>query len=78
MWESIPILLTGLKLTIITTVFGLVVGFVLGAFFGLMKTSRNMWLRKLAGISIESDPGSLSDYPLFLHIFVKLEKIILR
>jgi glutamine transport system permease protein len=58
MWESIPILLTGLKLTIIITVLGLIIGFILGALSGLMKISRNKLLRKLAGFYIESIRGT--------------------
>ncbi len=57
-WESIPILLTGVKLTIIITIFGLLLGFVLGASSGLMKISRNVILRKIAGAYIESIRGT--------------------
>ncbi len=58
MWESVPILLTGVKLTIIITVLGLLLGFVLGASSGLMKISRNVFLRKIAGAYIESIRGT--------------------
>ncbi|WP_028580239.1 glutamine ABC transporter permease GlnP [Desulfogranum japonicum] len=58
MWESVPLLLSGAKLTIIITVFGLVIGFLLGAITGLMKISRNWFVRKLAGLYIECIRGT--------------------
>lgn len=58
MWESVPILLIGLKWTILITIFGLAIGFVLGAGSGLLKISRNAFLRKLAGVYIESIRGT--------------------
>ncbi len=58
MWESVPMLLTGVKLTILITVFGLLIGFALGALSGLMKISRNLLLRKIAGVYIESIRGT--------------------
>lgn len=58
MWESIPTLLVGIKLTILITIFGLLIGFVLGATSGLMKISRNVLLRKVAGVYIESIRGT--------------------
>lgn len=57
-WESIPILLTGAKLTIILTFFGLLIGFFLGAVSGLFKTSGNIFLSKTAGLYIESIRGT--------------------
>lgn len=58
MWESIPILLTGMKLTIIITVLGLLAGFILGTVFGLMKLSRTLFFRKLGGFYVESIRGT--------------------
>ncbi|MCF8106394.1 MAG: ABC transporter permease subunit [Desulfohalobiaceae bacterium] len=58
MWESVPMLLTGVKLTILITIFGLLIGFVLGATSGLLKISRNVLLRKIAGVYIESIRGT--------------------
>lgn len=58
MWESVPMLLTGVKLTILITIFGLLIGFALGALSGLMKISRNIFLRKIAGVYIESIRGT--------------------
>jgi glutamine transport system permease protein len=58
MWESVPMLLIGMKWTILITIFGLLIGFVLGAISGLSKISRNVFLRKIAGIYIESIRGT--------------------
>jgi glutamine transport system permease protein len=58
MWESVPLLLVGMKLTILITIFGLLIGFVLGAVTGLLKIARNPLFRKLAGIYIESIRGT--------------------
>lgn len=58
MWESIPLLLSGMKLTIIITVLGLLVGFVLGTVFGLAKLSRNAFVRKMGGFYVESIRGT--------------------
>lgn len=58
MWESVPMLLIGMKWTILITIFGLLIGFVLGAVSGLSKISRNVFLRNLAGIYIESIRGT--------------------
>lgn len=58
MWQSVPLLLTGVKWTIVITVIGLIFGFILGAVFGLLKLSRNKYLKKLASIYIESVRGT--------------------
>ena len=58
MWESIPLLLMGMKWTLLITAFGLIIGFLLGAGFGLMRISRHTGLKKLAGIYIESVRGT--------------------
>ncbi|BDD88437.1 amino acid ABC transporter permease [Desulfofustis limnaeus] len=58
MWDSVPILLTGIRLTIIITIVGLFFGFIFGATAGLLKLSRNVFLRKLAGAYIESIRGT--------------------
>jgi glutamine transport system permease protein len=58
MWESVPVLLNGVKYTIFVTVFGLMIGFVLGAVAGLFKASRSKLLQNLAGIYIESIRGT--------------------
>ncbi|MFW5722775.1 MAG: amino acid ABC transporter permease [Desulfohalobiaceae bacterium] len=67
-WESIPVLLTGVKLTILITVVGLVIGFALGATAGLMKLSRNFLLSKIASSYIEFIRGTpLMVQVLFLY-----------
>ncbi|GBC60990.1 amino acid ABC transporter permease [Desulfonema ishimotonii] len=57
-YESVPALLVGAKLTILITFFGLVIGFLLGAVFGLFKSARSIWLNRLAGLYIESIRGT--------------------
>jgi glutamine transport system permease protein len=58
MWDSVPFLLTGIRLTIIITIIGLLFGFIFGATAGLLKLSRNVVLRKLAGAYVESIRGT--------------------
>ena len=58
MWESVPILLQGVKYTLIITAGGLFFGFIIGALFGLMKLSRNFFISKLAGVYIETIRGT--------------------
>jgi glutamine transport system permease protein len=58
MWESVPVLLTGVKYTIFITVFGLILGFFLGAISGLCKTSGKAVLNRIAGTYIESIRGT--------------------
>lgn len=73
MWDSVPVLLTGIKLTIIITVVGLVFGFALGAAAGLLKLSRNALLRRLAGAYVESIRGTpLMVQVLFLYFGLPL------
>jgi glutamine transport system permease protein len=48
----------GLELTIYITIGGLAFGFLLGAVFGLMKLSRNILIRKLAGFYVETIRGT--------------------
>ncbi len=56
--DTIPLLMRGLKLTILITVGGLFFGFLLGALAGLMKISRSFIARKTAGIYIECIRGT--------------------
>ena len=58
MLETFPLLLSGVKLTIIITIGGLLFGFVLGAAVGLMKLSRSLLVRKLAGAYVEAIRGT--------------------
>jgi glutamine transport system permease protein len=58
MWESVPVLMTGLKYTLIISAGGLFFGFILGVASGFMKLSRNPILPKIAGLYIESIRGT--------------------
>jgi glutamine transport system permease protein len=72
-WESIPVLLTGIKLTIWITIFGLIIGFLLGSLAGLAKTSHKPYIKRLAGIYIESVRGTpLMVQVLFLYFGLPL------
>jgi glutamine transport system permease protein len=57
-WESMPVLLNGVKLTISITIFGLLIGFCLGTLAGLARTSRNPAFHYPAGVYIESIRGT--------------------
>lgn len=56
--ETFPLLLSGVKLTIIITIGGLLFGFVLGVVTGLMKLSRSLPVRSLAGAYVEAIRGT--------------------
>ena len=56
--ETFPMLMRGLKLTVEITMGGLVCGFMLGSLAGLMKISKTLLVKKLAGIYIESIRGT--------------------
>ena len=58
MWESVPVLLGGVKYTLIITAGGLFFGFILGTVAGLMKLGRGIVLPRIAGIYIESIRGT--------------------
>ncbi|MBN2644301.1 MAG: ABC transporter permease subunit [Desulfuromonadaceae bacterium] len=58
MGETLPLLMSGVKLTVIITLSGLLIGFVLGAGFGLLKLSPRLWLKRLAGIYVETVRGT--------------------
>jgi len=58
MAETLPLLMSGVKLTVIITLVGLLIGFALGTVFGLFKLSPRLWLRKLAGGYIETIRGT--------------------
>ena len=58
MVETFPLLLHGAGLTIVITLIGLLIGFFLGALFGLLKLSPRFLLRKIAGIYVEIIRGT--------------------
>lgn len=57
-FETLPMLMRGLKFTIIIALGGLGAGFILGAIFGLMKLARHFIPRTLAIIYIEAIRGT--------------------
>ena len=57
-WESVPVLLGGMQLTVVITLIGLLAGFILGTVAGFCKISRNFFLQKLAGAYIETIRGT--------------------
>ncbi|WP_421902355.1 amino acid ABC transporter permease [Maridesulfovibrio sp.] len=57
-WDTFPMLMRGLKLTIEITIGGLFFGFLLGSAAGLMKLSRNFFTRKIAGVYVEAIRGT--------------------
>ncbi len=58
MWDSVPLLLGGLKWTIIITAAGLFFGFILGVSTGMMKVSKYKVLQRIAGAYIECIRGT--------------------
>ncbi|WP_320175294.1 amino acid ABC transporter permease [Maridesulfovibrio sp.] len=57
-WDTFPMLMRGLKLTVEITIGGLIFGFLLGSAAGLMKLSRNFFTRKIAGVYVEAIRGT--------------------
>ncbi|SDK72709.1 glutamine transport system permease protein [Maridesulfovibrio ferrireducens] len=57
-WDTFPMLMRGLKLTVEIAVGGLFFGFILGSLAGLMKLARSLFVRKLAGIYVEAIRGT--------------------
>lgn len=58
MLETFPLLMSGVKLTIIITLAGLFFGFIIGAVTGLMKLSKNIFFRNLGGAYVEAIRGT--------------------
>ena len=50
--EALPLLLEGLKLTVITSLVSIGIGMIIGLFVCLMKMSKNVVLRAIAGVYI--------------------------
>ena len=57
-WDTFPMLVRGLKLTVEITIGGLFFGFLLGSAAGLLKLSRNFFTRKIAGVYVEAIRGT--------------------
>ncbi|MDX2470784.1 MAG: ABC transporter permease subunit [SAR324 cluster bacterium] len=58
MLDSLPLLLEGAKLTFVITLLGCGFGFILGAFFGVLRSLESFWPRKIAGFYIEIIRGT--------------------
>ena len=58
MWESVPVLMNGAKLTIYITLIGLFFGFILGALAGIGKISKNKFINRMTNIYVESVRGT--------------------
>jgi len=63
--ESLPSLLSGLKMTLILTVVSLLIATVVGVIFGLMRIAKNKALRIIAGIYVDIFRGT----PLIVQAF---------
>ncbi len=63
--STYPILLEGLKMTVILTVVSIAIALVLGIIFGLMRVSRAMWLRAIGTTFVDIFRGT----PLLVQAF---------
>lgn len=54
----IPLLLKGIQLTLLITIVGVAIGFVLGAFTGIARLSKNKWIYGLATVYVEVIRGT--------------------
>lgn len=73
MLETAPLLVEGMKLTMVITLGGLVLGFLLGAITGLANSGRNKTLKTIATIYIEAIRGTpLIVQVMFLYFGVPL------
>ena len=57
-WDTFPMLMRGLKLTVEIAVGGLFCGFILGSIAGLMKLAQSIFTRKIAGVYVEAIRGT--------------------
>lgn len=58
MWETVPLLLNGMGLTIFITIAGLLIGFLLGVSSGLLKLSRNPFCYGISNVYVEIIRGT--------------------
>ena len=63
--STLPILLEGLKMTIILTVVSIAIALLLGVLFGLMRVSRSIWLRAIGTTFVDIFRGT----PLLVQAF---------
>lgn len=58
MWETVPLLLNGMGLTLYITIIGLLAGFMVGVAMGLFKVSKYSCLRALSSVYVEIIRGT--------------------
>jgi glutamine transport system substrate-binding protein/glutamine transport system permease protein len=63
--STFPILMEGLKMTVILTVISIAIALVLGVFFGLLRVSRSIWLRAIGTTFVDIFRGT----PLLVQAF---------
>lgn len=63
--STFPILMTGLKMTLILTVVSIAIALVLGVLFGLFRVSRSIWLRAIGTTYVDIFRGT----PLLVQAF---------
>lgn len=76
-FNSLPFLMTGIKLTIIIAFVGLVCGFIIGAIAGLARTSRNKLIYGLGTVYVEAIRGT----PMLVqavYLYFGLNQILLQ
>lgn len=64
--EAMPLLLEGLKLTVITSLVSIAIGMIIGLFVCLMKMSKNVVLRAISGVYIWIIRGT----PMLVQAFI--------
>jgi glutamine transport system permease protein len=63
--STFPILMEGLKMTVILTIISIAIALLLGVFFGLLRVSRSIWLRAIGTIFVDIFRGT----PLLVQAF---------
>lgn len=63
--STFPLLMAGLKMTLILTVVSIVIALALGVLFGLMRVSRSIWLRAIGTVYVDVFRGT----PLLVQAF---------
>jgi glutamine transport system permease protein len=74
--KSVPTLLPGLGMTLLITIIGLIFGFVLGAFTGLGRLSKNKWINRACSVYVEVVRGTpILAQVLFIYMVVSEQYI---
>ncbi|WP_163536311.1 amino acid ABC transporter permease [Gracilibacillus sp. YIM 98692] len=69
--QSLPSLMVGLGMTLFITIIGLILGFVLGAFAGLGRLSKNKWINGICSVYVEVVRGTpILAQVLFIYMVV--------